>query len=53
MKKEFGITIEILDFWIDNLNAWMNKERKIGFVGKLYILAEWSGELHLLEKDLK
>jgi len=52
-KKEFIIEIRIIDYWIDNINTWMNKESKIDLTGKLYILAEWSDELHLLEKEIK
>ena len=52
-KKEFIIEIKILDYWLDNINTWMDKKGKIDLVGRVYILAEWSGELHLLEKVLK
>lgn len=53
MKKEFIIEIKIIDMWIGNKNTWMGKDGKIGLIGTLYVVAEWSGELHLLEKELK
>lgn len=52
-KKEFIIEVKIMDYWIDNINTWMDKKGKIGLTGKLYILAEWSDKLHLLEKEIK
>lgn len=53
IKKEFVIDIKVIDYWMDNINTWMGKDGKIGLIGKSYILAEWSGELHLLEKEIK
>ena len=52
-KKEYIIEIKIMDYWVDNINTWMDKKGKIGLTGKLYIFAEWSGEFHLLEKEIK
>lgn len=52
-EKEFIIEIKIIDYWIDNINTWMNQKGKIGLVGKLYLLAQWAGDLHLLEYDVK
>ena len=51
-KKEYIIEVKIIDYWLDNINTWMDKKGKIGLIGKLHILAEWSGELHLLERRL-
>ena len=52
-KKEFIIKIKTIDYWMDNINTWIDKKGKIDLVGKLYILAEQSGKLHLLEKEIK
>lgn len=53
MKKEFIVDLKIIYSWIESSNTWMGKDGKFGFVGKLYVLAEYSGELYLLEKELK
>ena len=52
-KKEFIIEIKIIDYWIDNINTWMDKNGKIGLIAKSYVLAEWSDKLHLLENEIK
>ena len=41
MKKEFKITIKVIDYWFDFIK------------NKVYALMEWCNELHLVEKDLK
>lgn len=34
MRKEFIIDVKILDYWVENINTWMDKKGKIGLIGK-------------------